>query len=379
MKIGIASDFHLGFGTGRRAGDAKRQASETMQLLVDQKVDAIIVAGDIFDTSIPTPETLRDAVDVFSIAQTKGSDTRVELIDKKMTVPIKQALAGIPVFAIHGTHERRVRGEVNPVQLMEIMGKLVYLQKNGVKLKKGKHELSIYGLGGVPESFAPKIFRAWKPNPIGQAFFVFHQNLKPFIPAPIGLTIDDLPAGFSLYIDGHLHSGQHTKNILIAGSTIVTQLRKDEQSSVWVWEDGQLTRIPLSSARAVHIIELDATDKKPDQINQELAQELSKIEISELEPIVKIKIAGKLAIGFKPWDFVPLVPETRAIVYLDRKLEGSSTMTIKSEHSSVQELTLNALKSVLKKYQLELDADKVYKAIMTEDADKLKSILEVET
>ncbi|MBR9681941.1 MAG: exonuclease subunit SbcD, partial [Candidatus Altiarchaeota archaeon] len=50
MRIGFTSDFHLGFGVGKRRGEAARQAKRAMQTLKQQKVDLIVNTGDVFDT-----------------------------------------------------------------------------------------------------------------------------------------------------------------------------------------------------------------------------------------------------------------------------------------------------------------------------------------
>ncbi|MFA5077834.1 MAG: metallophosphoesterase, partial [Candidatus Micrarchaeia archaeon] len=63
MKLAIVADMHLGYS--RFEEDALRQAESALSG-AEGKADAIIVAGDVFDTKIPKLETLKRAADMFS-------------------------------------------------------------------------------------------------------------------------------------------------------------------------------------------------------------------------------------------------------------------------------------------------------------------------
>ena len=116
MRIGFTTDFHLGFGVGKRQGEAAKQAERAMQELRKQKVDLIANMGDVFDTVVPRPEALRDAAQVFGQFRKKTQLKGINRPDSENAL-----------LAIHGNHERRIRGEVNPVQLLEYLGLVTYL------------------------------------------------------------------------------------------------------------------------------------------------------------------------------------------------------------------------------------------------------------
>ncbi|NIQ17993.1 MAG: hypothetical protein GTN43_04250, partial [Candidatus Aenigmarchaeota archaeon] len=73
----------------------------------------------------------------------------VKGIEKDISKISEIALMGIPIVAIHGTHERRTKGLLNPVEALEKAGFLIYLHCNGVIFKKGSERVAVHGMSGV--------------------------------------------------------------------------------------------------------------------------------------------------------------------------------------------------------------------------------------
>ena len=366
MRVGFTSDFHLGFGSGRRKGDAVLQAKRAVRKLLEQDVDVLVIAGDLFDSPVPRPETLRDAAEVLRPTLKREP---LQLTGVGRDSP---ELRGMPVLAIHGNHDRRIKGEVNPTQLLGLMGYLVYLHNNGVLVE----DTGFFGVGSVPESYSRRVFRSLDVRPFGDpSFFIFHQDILPYLPnAP--LKFSDLPRGFSYYVDGHIHAPHLDKNFLVVGSTVVTQMKPDElEKCVWVW-DGGFEKHPIDS-RPFHYMEVDAAGRSPSEVLAEIDGVLQKIVSRRTgeEPMVRIRVVGKLAPGFKPTDLV-FRNDYGLIVSFDKRLEGTALSTLEPSELNVDELAVKTLKEVLKERGLKLDVSKLYACLLKGDEAAVWRLLE---
>ncbi|MBD3404665.1 MAG: hypothetical protein GF411_00850 [Candidatus Lokiarchaeota archaeon] len=86
IKIGQMSDLHLGYrqyGKFDRVTDFYGAAKNASELLIENEVDFVVVAGDIFHRARPYPIDQRHAIKIFSLFQRRG----------------------IPVYAIRGNHD----------------------------------------------------------------------------------------------------------------------------------------------------------------------------------------------------------------------------------------------------------------------------------
>lgn len=208
MKVAILGDFHLGYD--RFYDDSFTQAQIALKK-AEEVADVLLIAGDIFDTKIPKPEVMGKSL---------------ELLSK-----IKK-----PIYVIHGTHERRPQGFINPIDILVKAGIVNSCHLKQTVFEKDGDKIMIYGMGGVPEDYSKPAIEKLNPQPLQGVFsiFMFHQNIKEFMPqVEHGLYVEDLPSGFNLYIDGHLHKNYEIKKeeklLLIPGSTVLTQLRKEEK------------------------------------------------------------------------------------------------------------------------------------------------------
>lgn len=374
MKIGIIGDLHFGFHFGgEREWDSFTHGHEAFDKVIGEGVDAIILLGDIFDSPVPRPEVWSRAAEILTLPLlAKKSEVRLAGLIDKTRESIKERLcfSGIPVIAIHGTHERRPKGQSNPVETLEKLGLLVYLHGDGIILDKGTERVAIQGIGGVPEKYAPQVFRSWNPKPIQNAtnILIFHQSVKPFIyTAEPALEAGDLPKGFDLYIDGHLHRNLLQKNLLFAGSTMITQMKKEETEGKKVWiitqERGnvKLRDLALQTPRKLFYIEVDAGGCTPEEALEKCRAELAAVpKVEQLKPLVRLKLTGKLRSGFlaSDLDLYQLVAECRdsAILSPDKsEVVGEATATemmatleaAREKRASFEELTVELLKGAL--------------------------------
>ncbi len=300
MKIAILSDFHFGFGSGtEREEDPYEAVVEAMEKA--KECDLILFGGDIFDTRNPSTETFTRAVEILvKPVLSKGGAKLVRGVDKDVSKVSKIALMGIPVVAIHGTHERRTKGLLNPVQALEKAGFLVYLHCNGVVFEKNGERICIQGMSGVPDQYAESVLNNWNPKPIEGCFniFILHQSITEFLYAPHTLDKKIIPKGFDLYVNGHIHepkkSEHHGKPFLLTGSLIPTQLKEESTRPKGFWimdtSNSETKWILLNKQRKVYY----KTFENPDfeAIEKELRKILSEEHIKK--PMVRLNLKGKV-------------------------------------------------------------------------------------
>jgi DNA repair exonuclease SbcCD nuclease subunit len=253
-----------------------------------------------------------------------------------------------------------------------VMGYLVYLQDEGVLCG----DYGIYGVGSVPESYATKVFSSLRAKPFGStSFFVFHQDLHPYIPMA-KLETKYLPHGFTYYVNGHVHSPRLEKNVLVVGSTVITQMKEDEsEKSVWMWDRG-FEKLSIES-RPMYRVEVNAGERAPSEVLSEVNDALGAILKKEHaeDPMIRVKVTGKLASGFKPSDLI-FTNDFGAIISFDKKLEGSAIEAIGLEHFDLDELAVGSMKRVLEEKGLNLDPVRLYGLLMRGDEAAVWKMLE---
>jgi len=316
MRIAIISDLHLGFGRKtEREEESFENAKQAFEQALKEKIDLILIPGDIFDASIPSTESWHKAFELFSIPEKeKKAEILIETEKKKIH------FSGIPIIAIHGTHEYRGKEYKNSLQVLESAGKIIYLHAQTTEVAKGKERIAVHGLGGIPEKKALEVFRLWNPKPLHgmKNFLVFHQSIKEFLPTEdemsVTLSLEHLPKGFDFYIDGHLHWHSEKKLneglFLVSGSTIITQMKKLESEkpkgfTIIDTEKDDCTFIPIEKQRRLYYKKFSFHNASMEEVKnsvKEFIQESLKENNSELTPLIRIKLSGTLAKGLSQGD-----------------------------------------------------------------------------
>ncbi|MDD5023160.1 MAG: metallophosphoesterase [Candidatus ainarchaeum sp.] len=302
MKIAIIADSHLGYA--RFEEDSFIQAENALEN-AGKNADLIIIAGDVFDTKIPKMENLERAIKLF----------------KKINIPI---------FAIHGNHERRSRDSVNVLKLLESSGALTYLHNNSIEIEIHGEKIHLVGLGNIPSGYVKEgLSSVVNNNPVKKDYLnilVLHQNINELSIGEPELSIEELEElDFEIIINGHIHK-HHIKlngKLIIPGSTVVTQLKEEEQGKRgYVLYDSKKKLsefIPIECREFRHFV-LEFENSGINEINEKINRIINEIKDDE---IGKIIIKGSLKEGLNSGD---ISINGKSNVFIDNKLNSKKTL-----------------------------------------------------
>ncbi len=393
MKIAIVSDMHIGYE--RFAEDAFNQAKEALEK-ASELADAIIMPGDIFDKRSPKPEVIAQAINIFR-----------ELSKKKWAARVISFNAGsrknhidVPIIGISGTHERTAFGKENPLSLLGLAGLIVDTSEATTIIEKDGERVAIYGLGGLADERVKEALKELDPRPVKGAFniFMFHQSTYELLPFSKELIhYDDLPKGFDLYVNGHIHSrleGKvHGKTFLIPGSTVLTQLKEGEQESkgFMIFDTSSYSYEFIKiNCRQLIFKNIKFKEATPKSVKERCENEIEEIlSNSKQRPIIRLKLEGTIDRGFNTTDmpFQSIIRRYlhRATVEIDNtklqnpdiQMEIENLRENKIGDIPVKELGISMLGSKLKeqKFDSELDYSALFN-ILSNNVKKEKAIAE---
>ncbi|MAG22228.1 MAG: hypothetical protein CL943_02905 [Candidatus Diapherotrites archaeon] len=352
MKVAILSDFHLGFGEGtERAEESFEQAASALRLALDNNAELILHTGDLFDEDIPSQETWDKTFKLFSILNEKKSDVLV--VKEKKDEKKEFHFSHLPLIAIHGTHEYRGKELKNALEVLESAGLLVHLHACTATIGN----LVVHGLGGVPEKKALDALKMWGPKPVEgkKNVILLHQSIKEFLPFDddmiATISLADLPNGFDLVVNGHLHwtSEQNVAagRFIMPGSTIITQMKRLEAEKgkgifIWDTEADALEFLSIPNQRKFFYKKLEFKEAERDKIKARVEKTLEEILAPTFpqKPLVKIKLVGSLAKGLQQGD-ISLKQQTekfkdKALISVSRNFEAISFAKKLEELRSLQ-------------------------------------------
>ncbi|MEM3791206.1 MAG: metallophosphoesterase family protein [Candidatus Micrarchaeaceae archaeon] len=290
MKIGIVSDLHIGYERFRE--DARLQAKKALDMAVE-KCDAILIPGDIFDYRIPTPDVIVECMNVFMSLDVNKLKAKAKVIKGN------PAKTEAPIIAISGTHERRSEKDQNPLDILSVSGILIDSSNSVVEIRKDNEIVYVHGIKGVSEERFLEEIKRVSPKPLeGHVnILMFHQSLYELLPYSSEYAkIEDLPEGFDLYIDGHIHHRcemkAHGKPLLIPGSTVITQLKEQEQESkgFYIYDTKEKSyEYHYIDSRKFFYIKEEYREGLKEYLRKRIVEA---IESSREKPIISIDVSG---------------------------------------------------------------------------------------
>jgi hypothetical protein len=213
-----------------------------------------------------------------------------------------------------------------------------------VQLQKGNEKVCLHLLGNIPEKKAKDALKLWDPKPAKECrnVLVLHQNFKEYSAIDdemvASLSFEDIPLGFDLVVNGHLHWRDEQKigqaKFLLMGSTVCTQMKPIEagqKKGLYIYdsEKNETNFVPLEVQRNFYYHKLKFENAKFEEVvsamKKEIDAELAKENL--LAPMIRIRLLGTLAMGLNPSDL--------NIGELTEKYAGKAILNISKDFSSV--------------------------------------------
>ncbi|MFH1849421.1 MAG: exonuclease SbcCD subunit D [archaeon] len=295
MRFAHIADCHVGGFREQLLADVSVSAFiRAIDICIEKKVEFILIAGDLFNTSLPSIDVLKTAV-------------------RKLR-ELKQH--GIAVYYVAGSHDFSPSGKT-VLDVLEEAGFCHNVVKGSVQdnrlvlafTQDPKTSAKITGMigkkGMLEKSFYESLDKANLEEEPGFKIFMFHTALTELKPAELSkmdsAPVSLLPKGFSYYAGGHVHS--IIQQELPGRSPIVypgplfphnfAELEKLKYGGFFIYDEGRLERIDIK-LKAAHSIIVDCSNKPVNAVQELLSKET---EGDFTDMIVLIRLHGILESG----------------------------------------------------------------------------------
>jgi len=375
MKFAHLADCHIGSWRDPKLRDVSIKAfQKAIDLCMEKNVDFILIAGDLFNTSLPSIDGLKSAV--LKLKELKDKD--------------------IPVYVIAGSHDYSPAGKTI-LDVLEGAGLFTNVAKGEIienKLKLNfttdeKTGVKITGLlgrrGSLEKSYYENLIKEHLEKESGYKIFMFHSALTEFKPDKLekmdSQPLSLLPKNFNYYAGGHPHfvfqkEEDYYGLIAYPGPLFPNNFKELEDlgsGGFYIVENEKIEWHPIQVYN-VNNIKIDCDHKTAEEVRAELLKEIKNKEFNNT--IVTLRLKGTLEAG-KPSDIdfkeiFQLLYEKSAYFVM----KNTSALTtkefeeIKVEASSVKEVEEALIKEHLGQIKI--------KKLTTEKEEKLtKELMDV--
>ncbi len=308
MKFAHLADCHIGSWRDPKLKDASTYAFvKAIDKCINEDVDFILIAGDLFNTSFPRLDNLKTVV--AELRQLKD--------------------IGIGVYIVPGSHDYSPSGKTI-LDVLEEAGLFFNVFKGTVEngklklrftldKKTGAKITGILGKRGTLEkTYYEKLITENLETEHGYKIFLFHSGIDELKPKDMENIISQplslLPKGFDYYAGGHIHIVEERSiegygKIVYPGPLFpnnFNELEKLEKGGFYIVEhsitEGKeyfTTKWEPIQIYNLHKIIKNCNHKSPDQIKNEIIEEIKNKEFNNT--IVMIRLYGTLNSG-KPSD-----------------------------------------------------------------------------
>jgi len=364
MLFAHLADCHIGSWRDPKLRDISTKAfAKAIDACIDKKVDFILISGDLFNTSLPSIDLL-----------------------KETTTKLKQLKdLNIPIYTIAGSHDFSPSGKTM-LDVLEKAGLLINVAKNNEITEENKLKLNfttdkktgakITGLLGKKGSLEKEYYQALDKENLekedGYKIFLFHSALTEFKPEELkdieSHPLSLLPKNFNYYAGGHVHYifDKQEKNyglISFPGPLFPNnfkELEDLERGGFYFVEvdKNKQTKIEYQPIQIHNLfkINIDADHKSPEKIEEEIKEKIKGKEFNNT--IITIRIKGTLASG-KPSDinwkeiFQSLYDKSAYFVMKNTNaLTTEEFEEIKVQASSVEEIENKLIKEHLQQIKV---------------------------
>ena len=291
VRFAHMSDCHLGSWSSHPEMREKplEAFEQAISVCIDERVDFIIIAGDLLDTSLPGVDVLKRAAAAFRRCKE----------------------AGMPVYMVAGSHDYSPTGKTM-LSVFEEAGLITNVAKfdddgEKVTLKCTKDEktgVSLAGVFGRKGSLEVEMFqRLSVPETDGTKIFVFHCGIDEHVSLGNAVPVSLLPDGFQYYATGHIHIQRvydiGGKKIAFPGPLFPTsfdELEKYSSGFYIVTLDGGIT-IDRKSVQMfdVVVVEKNVEGMSPQEVESALLGEVESRSVAGC--VLLVKVHGVLSSG----------------------------------------------------------------------------------
>lgn len=266
LRILIASDIHLGYleNDAVRGEDSFIAFEEVLSLAVQYDVDLVLLGGDLFDHSKPSPSCMYKCTEIIRKYCLGDKPVHVELLSdqlenfsRNVNYEDPNLNVSYPILSIHGNHDDPVgQGSISSLDILSISGLVNYFGKwtdythvniSPVLMQKGATRLALYGLSHLKDQRLSRLLEEKKvemdrPDETLDWFnlLVLHQNRADRGPRNY-IREDVLPKFLDLVVWGHEHDCQ----------MIPMRSNKTEKDSFYVVQPGSTVATTLAAGEAL--------------------------------------------------------------------------------------------------------------------------------
>ena len=381
MKFAHLGDCHLG---GWRQPELKelnfQSFKEAIRRIIIQKVDFVLISGDLFDSSYPPIDTLKDTFEQFK----------------------KLKENNIPVFLIAGSHDYSVSGKTfldvleksgfcTNVSIFEEKNNSIILQPTIYK------NVAIYGYPGKKSGLEVEEIKRIKlqDSPLFK-ILLLHTTIRDAIGnIPINaVETHEIPSVNYLAL-AHLHINYNKEGIVYSGPTFpnnLSELEELQAGSFYIFHDGKIRKeeIKLKEVLSINLEINNALTATEKILSYLILQEIK-------DKIIVIRLSGVIETGkISDIDFQKIesfLKEKKAYIFLkstsklhleesDVKLEFTQTENLEEQiiknfsekNPNTNNQLISNLLRALEKEKLEDETNSSFEDRLLSDVNQVLSI-----
>lgn len=333
MKFAHIADCHLGGWRETKLRDINHEAFErVIDEITEEKVDFVLISGDLFNTSFPPIDSLKLVIQKFK--QLKRNNIRV--------------------YYIAGSHDYSPSGKTMLDVIEEAgLGKNVVrgdVEDNKLKLKFTEDETGakITGILGKRGMLDRKYYESLDRENIekeeGFKIFMFHTAINELKENDKieGSPISLLPKGFDYYAGGHVHiirqeNIEGYNNVVYPGPVFpnnFSELEELEKGSYYIYEEGNIRRKDVMPVDYKKIV-VDCNNRTPEEVTNDIKDRMQDIK----DKLVTIRVKGKLAGKITDIDFKDIFTDDAYFIMKNTtQIQTENIEDIKVRSDSVEEI-----------------------------------------
>ena len=339
MRFAHIADVHLGAWREPKLQELNLETfRKAISICIAEKVEFVIIAGDLFDTAMPPVEILKEAVS--ELKRLKDNN--------------------IACYVIAGSHDFSVSGKTF-LDVIEKAGLCTNISKfserdlgNGdtltvLELCEGSNCV-FAGISGKKGGLETRKFKNLQLPPLHEhkdkvKLFLMHTTLTDAKPKELyfieSVDTEELPDGFDYYAAGHLHivfeSSRKGKPVVYPGPLFPNnfqELEELKQGSFCIVDIDnskckiEYKKLKLKEVIAIHV---DVSGKNPEQATGAVLQGISMHEIKD--KILALKISGIIDGKTSDMDFDKIAAETADCYAM---LKNTNSLTSSSMSIEIQ-------------------------------------------